>query len=267
MNNLIKSDLLKLLFSKSWIYPVVLTILMFIIYFIDGDAQFVSSGNIILGQGIGFISSISNVDIMNITRSSMSYSIFLILIIFTFTISFYTSEYSQNTIKLSIARGEKRFNIYLSKIFIITIFSLIIYYMLSYIIFIYNSIRFGFNPSIEEVAFSFRIVTLNFLAIEVLILLSVFISMILRTKMISNIIIFLFLFIGMMMYMNVWSIMDKQSFLMRLFLKINPIYYISTISACNFNNNIIRESLFYFILGSLVILGLSYIFIMKEEFK
>ncbi|MEF9992018.1 MAG: ABC transporter permease subunit [Peptostreptococcaceae bacterium] len=272
MYKLLKSELLKLKWSKMWIVPILFVLTMIIIYIYDGDAAFIVSGKEnVLGEAIGFISGVydngGSVEFGQIARASMSYTIFISIVILVFSVSFFSMEYSKRTIKLLIANGESRINIYLSKIIVISGFSLVLYYSLVLAMFSYISIREGFMPNGGEILALFKLITLNFLAMEVFIILSILTSMIIRNVGITSIIMLLFVFIGVIVYGNVWDQMSTQSFLKTMFLKTNPMYYWSTICAYNFNNNIIREVIMYFIASIITLIPASYLIIRKQELK
>ncbi|MGX4601774.1 ABC transporter permease subunit [Faecalimicrobium sp. JNUCC 81] len=272
MYKLLKSEILKLKWSKMWIVPILFVIAMIIIYINDGDAAFIVSGKEnVLGEAIGFISGLydngGSIEFGQIARASMSYTIFISIIILVFSVSFFSMEYSQRTIKLLIAGGESRVNIYLSKLIVISGFSLLLYYSLILAMFSYISIREGFIPNVGEILELFKLINLNFLAMEIFIILSILLSMIIRNIGITSIIMFLFVFIGIIIYGEVWNQMEIQSFFKIMFIKINPMYYWSTICAYNFNNNIISEVIMYFIVSMITLIAASYLIIRKQEIK
>ncbi len=272
MYNLVKADILKLKWSNMYLISIGLIALMLGLYMLNPDVSFIASGDInTVGNSIGFISNINlqsnNYNFNNILRASMSYTIFYWIVILVFSISFFTKEFSQRTIKLFIANGESRFNIYLSKLIVISIFSFILYILLTMTMLFYISFKLDYLLNMNEIILSLKIIILNFLAIEVFILLSIFISIILKNIVISNLTVFMYIFVGIMLYMNVWDNMSNQSFLVKLFLKANPIYYWSTISAYNFNNNIINETITYFFVSSIILIALSYLTINNKELK
>lgn len=272
MYNLVKADFLKLKWSKMYLVSIALIILMLGLYMVNPDVSFIASGDMdTVGNSIGFISNINlhsnNYSFNNILRASMSYTVFYWIVILVFSISFFTKEFSQRTIKLFIANGESRFKIYLSKLTVISIFSFILYILLTITMLFYISFKLDYLLNMNEIILSLKIIILNFLAIEVFILLSIYMSIILKNVVISNLTIFLYIFLGMMLYMNVWNHMANQSFLVKLFLKVNPIYYWSTISAYNFNNNIINETIIYFFTSCIILMTLSYLTLKNKEFK
>ncbi|EQK42880.1 hypothetical protein C672_1824 [[Clostridium] bifermentans ATCC 638] len=65
----------------------------------------------------------------------------------------------------------------------------------------------------------------------------------------------------------VWDKLDSQSFIIKSFLKINLMYYWSTISAYNLNNNIIHETVMYVLISTVILIPLSYIILRREEIK
>ncbi|UAG16766.1 hypothetical protein [Paraclostridium bifermentans] len=67
--------------------------------------------------------------------------------------------------------------------------------------------------------------------------------------------------------MMVWDKLDSQSFIIKSFLKINLMYYWSTISAYNLNNNIIHETVMYVLISTVILIPLSYIILRREEIK
>lgn len=272
MYKLLKSEILKLKWSKMWIVPILFVIAMIIIYIKDGDAAFIVSGKEqVLGEAVGFISGVYNnggsIEFGQIARASMSYTIFISIVILVFSVSFFSMEYSQRTIKLQIANGESRVKVYLSKLIVISGFSLVLYYSLIVTMFSYISIREGFMPNIGEILTLFKLITLNFLAMEVFIILSILISMIIKNKGITSIIMFLFVFIGIIVYGQVWNQMNTQPFFNTMFIKVNPMYYWSTICAYNFNNNIISEVIMYFVASIITLIPISYLIIRKQELK
>lgn len=268
MYKLLKSDILKLRWSKIWIVSIILVLLMITSYIIDNDAAFISSGDYeVLGGGIGFISAIQNIRAEEVIRSSMSYTVFIVIVILAFSVSFFSKEYSQNTIKLFIANGEDRLRLYLSKLIVISGFSLLLYYFLVCSIFAYISFETGFTPSGKDIIELFKLITLNSLVIEVFIILNLLVCIIFKNTGITNIIMFLFLFIGIMMYMSIWSKMSEQPFLISTFIKINPMYYWSTMCAYNFNNNIKSEVIIYFLISVFTLIPISCSILRKQEIK
>lgn len=272
MFNLLKADLLKLKWSKTWIISLLAVILLFIIYMSAGDAAFVYGGNdYVLGKGVGFASSLyadtNNPLPGEVMRTAMSYTAFIWLIILVFSVSFFTKEYSENTIKLSIAYGQSRFKLFLSKLIIIFAYSFILYYAFTLFIFIHASIVVNFTPSIADILMMLKLTTLNFLVLQVFILMTLTLSMIIKnTGLVTTIMCFI-IFTCPMIYAEVWNHMEKQSFLIKAYLKINPMYYWSTICAYNIENNIINESIIYFIISMIILIPSAYTILKKQEIK
>lgn len=277
MFNLLKSDILKLKWSKSWFISLLSVIVLFVIYMLAGDASFVYSGSHdlngvdLLGQGIGFVSNMYK-DVDNplageIIRTALSYTAFIWLVILIFSSSFFTKEYSENTIKLAVAYGENRFKLFLSKFIIISLYSFILYYLFTFFIFIHASVTMKFTPNISDVFMLFKLTTLNFLVMEIFILIILIISMIIKNIGAVNGIMCFYIITCPLVYMTIWFNMDAQSLLMKAYIKTNPMYYWSTICAYNLNNNIINETIIYFIIAIIVGAFISYSLLKNQEIK
>ncbi len=170
MYNLVKADILKLRWSNMYFISIGLIALMLGLYMLNPDVSFIASGDInTVGNSIGFISNINlqsnNYNFNNILESMLlSYTIFYWIVILVFSISFFTKEFSQRTIKLFIANGESRFNIYLSKLIVISIFSFVLYILLTMTMLFYISFKLDYLLNMNEIILSLKVIILNFLS-------------------------------------------------------------------------------------------------------
>lgn len=272
MFNLLKADLLKLKYSKGKRITVISVIILFLIYLLLGDSSFVYSGQLYpLGNSIGFVSNcyrdVNNPLAGEIIRTAMAYTVFIWIVILIFSASFFTKEYSENTIKLSIAYGESRFKLYLSKAIIIFGYSFLLYYLFTLSIFAHACITLNFIPTISEISLLIKLLTLNFMVIVVFILITLTLIMVFRNTGLVNTIICCFIFSGALTYMAFWEKFNEQSFLIKVFLKVNPIYYWATICSYNLNNNIILQTLTYFAISIVVLALVTYLILKKQEIK
>lgn len=272
MYNLLKSEILKFKWSNYILSSVISIVAIFTIYLLAGDSSFLYSGNrYIVGSGVGFVSSvyenIKNPTFGEIVRTAMVGTGFIWMVILPLSVSFFVREYSENTVKLSIAYGQSRFKIYLSKFIVVSVFSLILYCLLTLSIFAHSSITMNFNPTLSEFFVLLKLITLNFLVIEIFIMISLVVSMIIKNLGAISTIMCFFILSLPMVYMMVWDKLDSQSFIIKSFLKINPMYYWSTISAYNLNNNIIHETVMYVLISTVILIPLSYIILRREEIK
>ena len=232
-------------------------IILFLIYLLLGDSSFVYSGQLYpLGNSIGFVSNcyrdVNNPLAGEIIRTAMAYTVFIWIVILIFSASFFTKEYSENTIKLSIAYGESRFKLYLSK---------------AISIFAHACITLKFIPPISEILILLKLLALNFMVMVVFILITLTLIMIFRNTGLVNTIICCFIFSGALTYMSFWENFNEQSFLIKIFLKVNPIYYWATICSYNLNNNIILQTLNYFAISIVVLALVTYLILKKQEIK
>ncbi|MEF9992017.1 MAG: ABC transporter permease subunit [Peptostreptococcaceae bacterium] len=272
MYNLIKSEMLKFKWSNYIIGSTLSIIILFIVYLLADSATFLYKGDrYIAGGGIGFISSIygdiNNPTFGEIMRTSMVGTGFIWIIILIISVSFFMSEYTENTIRLSIAYGHSKFKMYISKLSVISVYSLMLYCFLTLLIFTHSIIKLKFTPDFSEILIALKLITLNFLVIEVFIMISLLVSIIVKHIGAISAIICFFILSLPMVYMMVWDKLASQSILIKIFLKINPMYYWSTISAYNIDNNIIYETVVYVILATIFLIPLSYFLLRREEVK
>lgn len=272
MYNLLKSEMLKFKWSNYIIGSTLSIITLFIVYLLADSATFLHKGDIsIVGGGVGFISSIykdiNNPTFGEIMRTSMVGTGFVWIIILVVSVSFFMSEYTENTIRLSIAYGHSKFKMYISKLIVLSIYSLILYVFLTLLIFTHSIVKLNFTPNMGEILIALKLIILNFLAIEVFIMISLLVTIIVKHIGAISAIICFFILSLPMVYMMVWDKLETQSMAIKAFLKINPMYYWSTISAYNINNNIMYETVIYSVVATTIIISASYVILKKQEIK
>lgn len=272
MKKLIISDFLKLIYGKYHIYTLISVLSIFIFYCFVGDATLFSSGNPYnLGEGIGFISNIyldkSNIEFGYILRNIMFSNGIIWIVILFFSSSFFLYEYNCNTIKLTISYGYDKFRIYLSKVIVISIWSLILYYLIAILILIHSINVLRFTITLMDIIEFIKMSIIIFLVIEVFIIITLMLCILFKNSMWVNFIMSLIMVSLPLVYMMVWNKMEKQSILINLFVKLNPMYYLATISAYNFKNNIIFNSIIYSLLGIYLLIGCSKFILNRSEIK
>ncbi|MGX4601773.1 ABC transporter permease subunit [Faecalimicrobium sp. JNUCC 81] len=272
MYNLLKSEMLKFKWSNCIIGSTLSIITLFIVYLLIEGGTFLYKGNgYIVGKGVGFISNmygdINNPAFGEIMRTSMVGTGFIWIIILIMSVSFFMSEYTESTIRISIAYGHSKFKMYISKLIVLSVYSLVSYYFLTFFIFTHSIIKLNFTPTIGEILTALKLTTLNFLVIEVFIMISLLVSIIVKHIGAISIIVCFFILSLPMVYLMVWDKLASQPILIKIFLKINPMYYWSTISAYNIDNNIIYETVMYVIVATIILISSSYLLLKSEEVK
>ncbi|MGL4363510.1 MAG: ABC transporter permease subunit [Cellulosilyticaceae bacterium] len=275
MLNLLRADWLKLKWSKlPWI--TLLAVLgLLLIYISAGEAAFMSSGNHreLLGEGIGFVSGyygdIQKPLLGEVIRTALSYTAFFWLLILIFSIQFYAKEYTGNTIKLAIAYGHSRVKIYLSKVIVILIYSAITYSTFILGVFTHASISINYQVLPTDIPIILGVVILNYLVMIVFILITLLLCMIIKNTGIVAASMCFYTIGGAIVYMSeYYNLLSNQvSLPVKVFIGTHPMYYWMTISAYNFNNNIINETIIYGIAASIILFTTSCMYLRKQEVK
>lgn len=275
MLNLLRADWLKLKWTKlSWI--TLLGVLgLLLIYIGAGQSAFMSIGEDreILGGGIGFVSGfygdIQRPLLGEAIRTALSYTAFFWLLILIFSIQFYAKEYTGNTIKLAIAYGHSRVKVYLSKVIVILIYSAITYYTFILGVFTHASISVNYQVRPADIPTILGVITLNYLVMIVFILITLLVCMTIKNTGIVAASMCFYTIGGAIVYMSeYYNLLSNQvSIPVKAFIGTHPMYYWMTISAYNFNNNIINETIIYGIVASIILFTLSCMYLRKQEVK
>lgn len=272
MHSLLKSEFLKLKWSNLYLFVIFSTIILFFLNVFIHNLVFLFSGDpYSVGDGIGFVFDMfldkSNPTYAEITRTSLSITGFTWIFVLSFTVIYFLDDYNKKTIKLYIANGESPYKIYISKLIVISIMSALSYIFLVTSKYIFLCVKFKMFSNLNHLINFLKLAILNLMVIEVFILITLLLCILLR-KSIGVISIMCFFTISLpMVYMMVWNNLDKQSILTKIYLKINPMYYWSTISAYNIDNNIMLDTILYIIILSVLLITLSCFSLNKLEVK
>lgn len=268
MSNQYKAELYKFYHSKMPIVILGVCISIVLVSFAFGDIVFfgISDGitNLIGFQAKCYLSK-ETPTFIYVARSALAYTAFFWMIGVLFTALFFTKEYTQGTIKLSIAYGTKRSILYYTKAITIFSISLIAYFAFVAVFAIIEIIQSGYlfntNELINLLGWTF-LCGIVLLALECI---TIFLCVLIPNTGIVTGICFLYVFSGASVYLMLWNEMEKAAIPMKIFVYGNPMYYWMNFSSCR-TMGIVENLPFYF--GGCILLLVIGGFIMnKKEIK
>ena len=279
MFNQLKSEFLKLKYSKLFIAVPILLFAGLILYgsfslSAGGTQLFVSEGdeetNTAIHGIIGFFAfTFENIDtpkFSEIMQSCLSCNVFLWIVALILTIQFFCYDYSVGTIKLPVAHGISRVKVYFAKVIVIVLYNAICYFLFNVITLCFTCIQIGYTPNITELTQYLGYIGLNFLVMISFILLCINICICLKNTGIIATVMCLFTLGGAVIYTGIW-----QNFHSHIILKylvwLNPLYYWMNMGTFRLEYGLVNEIIVYFVFGLLFLLPLSVLLVRKQEFK
>lgn len=279
MLNQLKSEFLKLKYSKLFIAVPILLLAGLILYgsfsLSSGGTQlFVSEGdeetNSAIQGMIGFFAfTFENIDMpefSEIMQSCISCNVFLWIVALILTIQFFYYDYSAGTIKLPIAYGIDRVKVYFAKVIVIVLYNAVCYFLFNAITLCFTCIQIGYTPNITELIQYLSYIGLNFLVMISFIFLCITISICLKNTGIIATVMCLFTLGGAVIYTGIWQNFHSHAIL-KYFVWLNPLYYWMNMGTFRLQYGLINEIIVYFIFGLFFLLPLSVILVRKQEFK
>ncbi len=279
MFNQLKSEFLKLRYSKLFIAIPILFLAGLVLYgsfgiSTGGTQLFVSEGdeetNAAIHGIIGFFAfTFENADaptFKEIMQSCISCNVFLWVIVLILTIQFFCYDYSAGTIKLPIAYGIDRIKVYLAKVITIIIYSAVCYCLFSFATLLITCVYIGYTPCISEIIQYSGYVGANFLVMISFILLSLTVCICLKNIGIIATVMCLFTLGGAVIYTGIWQNFHSHMIL-KFIVWLNPLYYWMNMGTFRLEYGLINEIIRYFIFSLLILLPVSIALIKKQEFK
>jgi len=279
MFNQLKSEFLKLRYSKLFIAIPILLLAGLVLYgsfsiSTEGTQLFVSEGdeetNAAIHGIIGFFAfTFENSDtptFREITQSCISCNVFLWVIILILTIQFFCYDYSVGTIKLPIAYGIDRIKVYLAKVITIIIYSATCYCLFNFATLLITCVHIGYKPCISEIIQYLGYVGLNFLVMISFMLLSLTVCICLKNIGIIATVMCLFTLGGAVIYTGIWQNFHSHM-LLKYLVWLNPLYYWMNMGTFRLEYGLINEIICYFLFSLLILLPVSIVLIKKQEFK
>lgn len=279
MFNQLKSEFLKLRYSKLFIAVPVLFIAGLILYgsfsiSTEGTQLFVSEGdeetNSAIHGIIGFFAfTFENADtptFKEIMQSCISCNVFLWVIILILTIQFFCYDYSAGTIKLPIAYGIGRIKVYLAKVITITMYSAVCYCLFSFAALLITCVHVGYKPCISEIIQYLGYIGLNFLVMISFMLLILTVCICLKNIGIIATVMCLFTLGGAVIYTGIWQSFHNH-FILKYLVWLNPLYYWMNMGTFRLEYGLIHEIIRYFIFSLFILLPVSIVLVKRQEFK
>lgn len=279
MFNQLKSEFLKLRYSKLFIAVPILFLAGLVLYGIfslssGGTQLFVSEGDeeanaAIHGMIVFFAFTFENIDMpefSEIMQSCISCNVFLWIVVLILTIQFFCYDYSVGTIKLPIAYGIDRVKVYFAKVIVIVLYNAICYFLFNIITLCFTCIQTGYTPNITELIRYLSYTGLDFLVMVSFILLCIIICICLKNTGIIATVMCLFTLGGAVIYTGIWQNFHSH-IILKYLIWLNPLYYWMNMGTFRLEYGLLNEITIYFIFGLLFLLPLSVILVRKQEFK
>ncbi len=271
MFNQLKSEFLKLKYSKLFIAVPILLFAGLILYgsfslSAGGTQLFVSEGdeetNTAIHGIIGFFAfTFENIDtpkFSEIMQSCLSCNVFLWIVALILTIQFFCYDYSVGTIKFPVAHGISRVKVYFAKVIVIVLYNAICYFLFNVITLCFTCIQIGYTPNITELTQYLGYIGLNFLVMISFILLCINICICLKNTGIIATVMCLFTLGGAVIYTGIWQNFHSH-IILKYFVRLNPLYYWMNMGTFRLEYGLVNEIIAYFVFGLLLLLPcLSY---------
>lgn len=274
MYNQLKAEFYKLIHTKAFWIMILLVCCLLILFFIGGEQQFVVAGkdnNVTIGNAVGFLARVyknpQNPMIGEIIRTATSYTAFFWLIILIFTVSFFSKEYNDSTIKIAVAGGTNRLVFYISKLFIISFISVLCYSLFTSFAFLFECFNLNYIITTTSFLCFLKILVLNNLVMLIFISITIMFCVLFKHSAIVVGVMSFYIFSGALIYMMIWQNMSTQSIPLLVYLKTNPIYYWMNNCAYNLTNSFNLQIFIYFIFGMIGTTVLSSVILSKQEIK
>lgn len=216
-------------------------------------------------MGVGFLARAYSDQvhpmIEEIIRTATSYTVFFWLIVLIFSVVFFSREYTDSTIKIAIASGQSRLKFFIAKYIVITVTSIILYFLFIMVAFIIECTKY--NVPIQFLPM-LKIAGLNCMVMGAFIGITLMLCVIFKHTAIVVGTMSLFTFSGPLIYMMTWDNMSAQSWRVLTYLKINPMYYWMNTCSYNMVNHLEINILLYFV-GTVIITFLVSVLILRKQ--
>ena len=273
MFNQIRAEVYKLFHTRALYLTFALILCVFGIFSIGGEQQFVVSSLSLdntwkIGETVGFLArayrDIEHPLLEEIIRTATSYTVFFWLIVLIFSVIFFSREYTESTIKIAIAGGQSRFKFFVAKYIVITVTSILLYFLFIMTAFIIECIKLNVPIQLRSML---KIAFLNCMIMGAFIGITLMLCVVLKHTAIVVGAMSFFTFSGSLIYMMTWDSMSAQSWRVLTYLKINPMYYWMNICSYNMIDNLETNIIIYFIGTVSITFFVSALILKKQEIR
>ncbi|WP_343247158.1 ABC transporter permease [Diplocloster hominis] len=268
MRNQYKAEWYKFHHSKMPFIILGVCISIILASFAFGNMTFFGAGDGITNS-IGFQAkcylSEETPTFISVARSALAYTAFFWMIGVLFTALFFTKEYSQGTIKLSVAYGMKRSILYYTKAITIFVISFLTYFAFVAVFTIVETMLSGYFLNTHELIKLLGWTSLCGMVLIALECITIFFCVLIPNTGIVTGICFLYVFSGASVYLMIWSEMEKAAIPMKIFIYGNPMFYWMNFSSCRTMG--IVENLPFYIGGCILLLIIGSFVMNKKEIK
>lgn len=275
MFNQMKADFYKLRHSKLFLCTILAYALVLLLYFLlyqvsPIGVQFMTSGGGYheRGKEVGFIVKTffnpQRAEFWEISRSAMSITGFTWMVSAVFCIFYFSGEYKNGTIKLSVAYGNDKFRIFCSKFLVSICDTGIAYYAMMFLSFGFTLARARYSVSPMEFAEFLALVSLNCLVLFAFVLICFWVVLVIRNVAVATVVCYVFTFFGCALTGTTWH--SVQSPIETVLLRMNPVYYWMRICGYGYNG-IVTETFGYSAACIGILLLCSFFILKKQEIK
>ena len=272
MWNQIRAEVYKLVHTKALYVTFLLILVVFGIFFVGGEQQFVVSSSSTdntwaIGKTVGFLAraySGSQPGAGELIRTATSYTVFFWLIVLLFAVIFFSREYTDSTIKIVIAAGQNRVKFFIAKYIVITVTSLILYFLFMITAYIMECVKCRVPIQLFPMV---KIALLNGMVMAAFIGITLMLCVVLKHTAVVVGAMALFTFSGPLIYMMTWDQMAAQSWRVLVYLKINPMYYWMNLCAYNLIPGLQNSTMIYFTITTIFTILVSALILRRQEIR
>jgi len=203
---------------------------------------------------------------MEVIYSSVSMTFFMWMLLLVVTIMTFSKEFTTGSIKLAYAKGNSKIKLLWSKLIIVCGVFFSVYLPFNILAYIYTSLKYGTGMSSGGFADVILSSVLMFLPMVIMSYMAMTLFLLFQNAalVISSMVIFMFSYVFIDIGMQ---ISQSNPFIVQLYSVINPMSYIWV--ACNYwaDSALIRNVILYFVLGFIILSGLSWYLLEKREVK
>lgn len=272
----IKTEFYKLFHTTALGMLAAFFVGLFVVFSVCGEVQIMVSGledeaGWRIGETIGFFvrtyEDAGHPMIEEVVRTATSFTSFFWLAVLVFSVMFFSREYTDSTIKIAVAGGKSRSELFLAKYIVIAIAGGALYFLFMAIALLEECVRMQLSVDIASMEYLLKIFELNCLIMLAFIGISLMTCVVFRHTAVVVGILSLFIFSGPVIYMMVWDTMQFQPWPLRLYVKINPMYYWMNLCAYNMKHQIAASAVAYFLITTIVTISISLLILRKKEIK
>ena len=277
MRNQIQADFYKL--THSLLFKVITGIMIvFLIVFmaLSGDEEGITMGLIKDGAYVGkepilqgfmmfAYEDVKNPTSWEIIYTAVGMSFVIWIIQVTFVILNFSKDFTNGTIRLSFARGDNRYVLFLSKFIVLTISFGIMYYLFNIITYLFTLHSVAQAVTVEGFLNMLQLTTLYFLALSVLTLISMVLFCFTQNSTVTITISIAYMLVSFFVILGQMG--NEPTGLVKVFLYISPMYYLWMDGTYWANSSIIIQTILYFIISFVVLNFLGYYALKNKEIK